>query len=181
MKVLFGNLAQKFIKIKMTEGNDKMRRIRFITEASIIAAIYVILTYLFAFMSYGPVQIRVAEALTVLPAFTPAAIPGLFVGCIVANILGGGGIYDIIFGSLTTLLAAYWSGKMPKDFLVPFPPVVLNGLIVGAVLHYLYDMPLFLTIGSVTLGQFVACYILGYPLIIYLRKYEDEIFRRNRQ
>ena len=84
-----------------------MTRTKYLTHAAIIAAVYVVLTIIFAPISYGQVQVRISEALTVLPYFTPAAIPGLFIGCIIANIYGGAGIIDIIFGSLATLFAAF--------------------------------------------------------------------------
>ena len=82
----------------------KNKNVAFMTQAAMIAAIYVVLTYVFAPFSFGEVQIRIAEALTILPVFTPAAIPGLFVGCIVGNILGGAILPDIIFGSIATLI-----------------------------------------------------------------------------
>ena len=101
-----------------------MTRTKYLTHAAIIAAVYVVLTIIFAPISYGQVQVRISEALTVLPYFTPAAIPGLFIGCIIANIYGGAGIIDIIFGSLATLFAAFLSYKMPKKYLVPLPPIL---------------------------------------------------------
>ena len=82
------------------------------TQAAMIAAIYVVLTYVFAPFSFGEVQIRIAEALTILPVFTPAAIPGLFVGCIVGNILGGAILPDIIFGSIATLIGAFFTYQL---------------------------------------------------------------------
>ena len=85
----------------------KNKNVAFMTQAAMIAAIYVVLTYVFAPFSFGEVQIRIAEALTILPVFTPAAIPGLFVGCIVGNILGGAILPDIIFGSIATLIGAF--------------------------------------------------------------------------
>ena len=93
-----------------------MKKTVFLMQASLIAAIYAAITIALAPISYGQIQVRVAEALTILPAFTPAAIPGLFVGCIVANLYGGGGIIDVVFGSLATLMAAYLSYKMPKKW-----------------------------------------------------------------
>lgn len=80
--------------------------VKFITQAAVIAAIYVVLVVIFNYISFGPVQFRIAEALTILPYFTPAAIPGLFVGCIIANILGGAIVWDVVFGSIATLIGA---------------------------------------------------------------------------
>ncbi|MBF8982405.1 QueT transporter family protein [Lutibacter sp. B2] len=153
-----------------------MKKTNTLVQAAFIAAIYVAITIAFAPISYGQIQIRISEALTVLPMFTPAAIPGLFVGCIIANIYGGGGMIDIVFGSLATLLAAYLSYKMPKRWLVPLPAVVVNGIVIGFVLNFLYELPLLITMGWVTIGQVIACYGLGYPLILTLEKYRNKIF-----
>ena len=84
----------------------KNKSVTFLTQAAMIAAIYVVLTMIFAPFSFGEVQVRVAEALTILPIFTPAAIPGLFVGCLIGNITGGAVLPDIIFGSIATLIGA---------------------------------------------------------------------------
>ena len=92
----------------------KNKNVAFMTQAAMIAAIYVVLTYVFAPFSFGEVQIRIAEALTILPVFTPAAIPGLFVGCIVGNILGGAILPDIIFGSIATLIGAFFTYQLPR-------------------------------------------------------------------
>jgi uncharacterized membrane protein len=154
-----------------------MKKTNFLVQSALIGALYAVLTITFAPISYGQIQVRISEALTVLPWFTPTAIPGLFVGCIVANIYGGGGIIDIIFGSMATLLAAVLSYKMPRKFLIPLPPVVVNGIIVGFILHYLYALPLFITMGWVALGEFIACYGIGYPFIVVLEKYKGRIFK----
>jgi uncharacterized membrane protein len=138
--------------------NKNYKSIRFLTESAAIAAIYVLLSIVFAPISYGLLQVRIAEALTVLPAFTPSAIPCLFVGCIISNIIGGNGPLDIIFGSLATLIAAFLSYKMPKRYLVPLPPVVVNALIVGFLLSYILDVSITIAIGWVALGQIIACY-----------------------
>lgn len=154
-----------------------MKKTVFLVQASLIAAVYAAITIALAPISYGQIQVRVSEALTILPAFAPAAIPGLFVGCIVANLYGGGGIIDIVFGSLATLFAAYLSYKMPRKLLVPLPPVIVNGIVVGYILNYLYGLPLLITMGWVTIGQIIACYGLGYPLMKILEKYKDKIFK----
>jgi len=90
-----------------------MNKNRYLVHAASIAAVYAVLTIAFAPLSYGQIQVRFAEALTILPFFTSAAIPGLFVGCIVANFFGPGGMLDVVFGSAATLIAAYISYKMP--------------------------------------------------------------------
>lgn len=154
-----------------------MKNTNYLVQAALIAAIYAVLTIAFAPLSYGQVQIRFAEALTVLPAFTPAAIPGLFVGCLVANIYGGGGIIDIVFGSLATLAAAYLSFRMPRKWLVPMPPVLVNAVVVGFILNYLYQLPLLISMVWVGMGQLIACYAIGYPLLLALGKYKNIIFK----
>ncbi|MDI3535283.1 MAG: hypothetical protein PWQ82_1648 [Thermosediminibacterales bacterium] len=136
-----------------------------LVKIALIAAIYAVITIVFAPISYGPMQVRISEALTVLPFFTPLAIPGLFLGCIAANIYGGYGIYDIIFGSLATLIAAYLTYMMPKKILAPLPPVIVNGIVIGAMLHFILNVPLLITILNVAVGEFIACYIIGYPLM----------------
>jgi len=162
-----------------------MKKTRFLTEAAIIAAMYAALTVLLAPVSYGPLQVRISEALTVLPMFTPAAIPGLFVGCIIANtyslfLFGPTAVADIIFGSLTTLLAAFLSYKIPRRYLVPLPPVILNGIVVGFILNYILHVPLLVTMVWVAIGEAIACYGLGYPLMLLLEKHRNKIFRRDK-
>lgn len=163
--------------IKEDRRSDNLN-LRFWVQAAVIAAVYAVLTMVLAPISYGLMQVRVSEALTVLPFFTPAAIPGLFVGCLIANTLTGN-IIDIIFGSLASLAAAFFSYKLKKiPLLVPLPPVVLNAVIIGAVLYYAYGVgaPLWSCMLWVGAGQLLACYVLGYPLLKYLTKRES-IFR----
>jgi uncharacterized membrane protein len=148
-------------------------------QGAVIASVYTVLTLLLAPISYGVMQVRISEALTVLPYFTPAAIPGLFVGCLVANMLGPYGVMDMIFGSLATLLSAILSYRLRKHpRWVPFPPVLVNGVVIGGLLHFGYGVPLSLwaCMGWVALGQAMACYGLGYPLLRILKGYE-KIFR----
>ena len=147
-----------------------------VIQAAVIAAVYAALTIALAPISYGVMQVRVSEALTVLPFFTPAAIPGLFVGCLISNILGPYGVVDMIFGSTATLLGAIGSYMLRnKAVLVPLPPVVLNGIIIGPMLYYVYSVPVPLTgcILWVMLGELIACYGIGYPLMRYLKKYRN--------
>lgn len=150
-----------------------MNNTRFLVQAAVIAAIYASLTILLAPISYGPVQVRLAEALTVLPALTPAAMPGLFLGCLIANMLGPYGMVDVLLGSGATLIAAALSFLLRKQpLLVPLPPILTNGLIIGSMLYYVYKVPvsLPLCILWVALGQAVACYGAGYPLLRYLSR-----------
>ena len=145
-----------------------------LTLAAMVAALYAVMSY-FAHifgLAYGPVQFRFAEALTVLPFLFPAAAPGLFVGCLIANLLSPYGALDIVFGSLATLLAALWTMKMPGKWLAPLPPVICNVVIVSGVIAfqeartgaaflaaYLFNA---VTIG---LGEAVVCYGLGLLLL----------------
>ena len=96
------------------------KKVQFITQGAVIAAIYVVLVLIFDTFSFGPIQFRIAEMLTIMPYFTPAAIPGLFVGCLIANIIGGGLIWDIVFGSIATLIGAIGS------YLVRKKPFILS-------------------------------------------------------
>jgi len=136
----------------------------------VLAAAYAALTLALAPVSFGPLQFRVAEAMAVLPWLYPEAVPGLFVGCLVANLLGGGGALDVVFGSLATLAAAMASARMKHKWLVPLPPVVINALVVGAVLSYTLGLPFRLTAAEVGLGQLGACYALGMPLLLILAR-----------
>jgi uncharacterized membrane protein len=147
--------------------------VRGLTRAALLAALYAALTVALAPLSYGPYfQLRVAEALTVLPYVTPAAVPALFVGCLIANVFGGLGIYDIALGSLATLLAALLTWRMPRPFLAPLPPVVINAVVVGAYLSFLTGASPLVTMGYVGLGEFLACYGLGYPLLLVVLRNE---------
>ena len=168
-----------------------MKKTRFLTQSAIIAAIYATLTLVFAPISYGPVQFRISEALTILPFFTPVAIPGLAIGCVIANFGSGYGIIDIVFGSFATLIAAFTTYSLRKisfgKFLAPLPPVIINALVVGAVIAYTMNGDLFnwsifynnfkinaVMVGS---GELVACYLLGFPLLLVLNRYKDKLFK----
>ena len=110
-----------------------------ITYSAAIAALYVVLTLVFAPISFGEIQVRFAEMLTILPLFTPAAIPGLFIGCLLGNILGGAIIWDTIFGSLATLVGAVVGYLLRKNrWLVPIPSILANVIVVPLVLKFGY-------------------------------------------
>lgn len=136
-----------------------------------IAAVYAVLTFVLAPISYGPVQFRVAEALTLLPILMPQAIPGLFLGCLLANLLGGFGAADVIFGSLATLSAAIWTYSLRKNrYVAALPPVIINAVVVGIMLHVVAGFELWATMGYIALGQAGAVYILGLPLLKAMEK-----------
>jgi len=157
---------------------------RYITQAAIIAALYVTLTFVFRPISFGPIQVRISEILCVLPFFTPAAVPGLFVGCLIGNGLGSNlGPIDVILGSLATLVSAFLASKTKKWGLVPLPAVIINAFVVGFILYYVLgadmagDFPfliadsLYLTASaSVMIGQIVACYGGGLLLMWVLSR-----------
>lgn len=152
-----------------------------VTKAAIIAALYVVLTFVSASMglSSGVIQLRLSEMLCILPAFTPAAIPGLFVGCIVSNLLTGCMPLDVIFGSLATLIGAFGTYFLKKrKWLTPLPPIVSNTIIVPFVLSYVYgfegSIPFFmLTVG---IGELLSCGVLGMLLYFILHKYAKHLF-----
>lgn len=156
------------------------KKILYLVQAAAIAAIYVVLVEIFNYWSFGPIQFRIAEALTILPFFTPAAIPGLFVGCLLANFLGGAVLADIIGGSLATLAAAYISYKVRKvKWFVPIPPIIANVLVVPFILKYGYGMEdaipyMMVTIG---IGEIIVCGIIGMILLLALNKYRNVIFK----
>lgn len=161
-------------------------RVLFITQAGIIAAVYVVLTVVFAPFSFKEIQVRVAEMLTILPFFFPAAVPGVFLGCIIGNILGGAVLPDVVFGSLATLigalgtyavgrhyrsgLEAYEDGKgksLTKNLIIgAIPPVLANGIIVPFILRYAYGIPMAIPLMMLTVGagEILSCGVLGVML-----------------
>lgn len=164
-------------------------KVRFLAQGAVIAALYAVLTYLAAAMNlaYGPVQFRFSEALTVLPVFTPAAIPGLALGCFLSNLASPLGIVDWVFGTAATLLAAFGTQAAGKlrikgvPVLAPLPPVLANAMLVGLEVACLSEAGVFsfshfswAAFGagalSVGLGELVVCYALGLPLILALEK-----------
>ncbi|MDE7268895.1 MAG: QueT transporter family protein [Acetatifactor sp.] len=168
------------------------KKVLSLVHAAVIAALYVVLTQLANSLGLAShaIQVRFSEALTILPFFTPAAIPGLFVGCLLANLLTGAIPLDIFFGSLATLLGALGTyvlcGRAKPDrqtgtvkiFLAPLPPIIANTIIVPFVLAYAYKfeggIPYFmLTVG---IGEIISCGVLGICLLKILQKYRKHIF-----
>ena len=141
----------------------------YVAEGAVIAALYVVLTlFINAFgLASGAIQVRISEALCILPVFTPAAIPGLFIGCLLSNLITGAAIYDVIFGSLATLIAAFGTYFLKKTkFIYTLPPVVSNMIIIPIVLKYAYgleDAYWFLMV-TVAAGEIISVCILGHIL-----------------
>lgn len=149
-------------------------------KAAVIAALYVVLTYVFAWCASGAVQVRVAEALTILPMFTAAAVPGLAIGCLIANLLTGCALWDVVFGTLATLLGAIGTHLLRKrGFLAMVPPILANTLIVPWVLHFVYGdaWPIWLLMFTVGAGEVISCGGLGGLLMVTLKKYPIKLFQ----
>lgn len=159
----------------------KNKNVTFLTQAAMIAAIYVVLTYVFAPFSFGEVQVRIAEALTILPLFTPAAVPGLFIGCLIGNILGGAILPDIIFGSIATLIGAVGTYMLreQKPVFGILPPIAANTVVVPFVLRYAYgvNLPIPFMMLTVGIGEVISCGVLGLILYSALRRYQGVIFK----
>lgn len=159
------------------------QRVHYLTQGAIIAAIYTVLTLIAAALNlaYGPVQFRFSEALTILPIFTPAAIPGLALGCLLSNFGSGYGVADMVFGTIATLLAAI-STRMVRSIrfkgvpiFAALPPVLFNGIIVGLEITILspggFVWPAFWGAAlSIGLGELVVCVLLGLPLASALER-----------
>ncbi len=148
-------------------------KIKYITTAAMIAAIYSALTVAGYAVSYGPVQFRFSEALMILPLLTPAAIPGLTLGCIISNWIGPYGIYDVIFGSLATFLAAVFAYRFRKvPLLAPLGAVVFNAFIVGSLIYFVVPIKTiyFSNVVNIGIGELVVCYVLGLPLYFILKR-----------
>ena len=180
-----------FLTKNKTKGEKHMRnkKVLFLTQAAVIAAIYVVLTiFISAFnLASGAIQVRISEALTILPFFTPAAIPGLAIGCLLSNLLTGAAVYDVVFGSLATLLGAVGTYLLRKHkFLCTLPPVIANMVIIPFVLRYGYGLAMevgghdvaipfyMLTVGA---GEVICCCILGSVLLNALAKVRNVIFK----
>lgn len=154
-----------------------VQAVRYMTGAAVIAALYAALTLVAAPTSFGAIQFRISEALTVLPLFMPEAVPGLFIGCIVANLFSPvSAVWDVIIGSTATIIAALITYKIRIKWLVPLPAVLVNALIIGAMLAVIYGgegtfaVQFAIQALSVGAGQALACYGLGIPLILVLER-----------
>lgn len=162
-----------------------------LVTAAMIAALYVVLSFavrLFGLDS-GAIQVRVSEALTILPYFTPAAIPGLTIGCLLFNLLSGAAILDVIFGTLATSIGAVGSlfiGKAAKKvnwikYLVPVPPILANAFIVPWILKTAYGLAdaYWYLVATVGIGEVISCGVLGLMLMTALMPIMNVLFKKN--
>lgn len=168
------------------------KNVTFMVQAAIIAALYVVLTFVANALGLAShtIQVRFSEALCILPFFTPAAIPGLWIGCLTANLATGAVIWDIIFGSIATLLGAIGTYLLRRHkFLCTLPPVIANMIIVPFILVYGYGIPrvylknvdvtIIFNAMTVGIGEVISVCVLGSILLNVLNKYKDTIFRQN--
>ena len=160
------------------------KKVTFIVQAAVIAALYVVLTFVANALGLAShtIQVRFSEALCILPVFTPAAIPGLWIGCLLANLLTGAVIYDVIFGSIATLIGAFFTYKLRNTsrWTAPIPPIVSIFVIVPLVLRYGYGINLpipfmMLTVGA---GEFISAGVIGMILLGALSKYKNVLFHK---
>ena len=149
------------------------KQLKLLVEGGAIAALYALLTLILPLTMPGSVELRLSEALTLLPVLTPAAIPGLTIGCLLANLMHGAEMLDVILGSLATLLAAFGTYYFRKNiWIAALMPALSNGVIVGLLLRYVYavPMPLYVCMLSVAAGEAIICCLVGVPMIKGLQK-----------
>ncbi|MBE6081855.1 MULTISPECIES: QueT transporter family protein [Tissierellales] len=151
---------------------------KYLTKASLIGGIYVILVMIqipFGELTFGPVQLRLSEGLCLLPLVESAAVPGLFVGCLISNLIlsiySGFGLIDILGGSIVTLVAAYLTSKAPNKLIGILPPVLLNGFIVSLWVSYFTNIPYWITAIGISVGEFASVYIFGSIVLTAYNKF----------
>lgn len=148
------------------EGRSRV--VKGIVRGALVAAAYVAVSYALAPISFGPLQFRVAEGLTLLPILFPEAVPGLFVGCLVANLIGPYGLPDIVFGSLTTLVAAIITRVFRRSVVAYISPIVLNAIFVSAYLTFLTGVPYWMLVLSIGASEAVSVLAIGVPLLRFM-------------
>jgi len=153
-----------------------MKNTKNLTYAALTAGLYVILTLIASMMglSNGVIQIRFSESLTILPAFTSSAIPGLTLGCVIANIISGAHIYDVIFGSVATLIGAVFTYVLRKNkYLAASCPIISNTVIIPLILSYVYHFEGSIWYFAVTvfIGEVISCGVLGLWLHRFIKKH----------
>ena len=157
---------------------------KYVTKAALIAAMYVVLIAIqmipAASLTFGAVQLRLAEGLTVLPFVEAAAVPGVFVGCFISNLIlmavSGFGLVDLICGSLVTLVAAIITRKAKNKFIAFLIPVVLNGFLVSIWVSYYTGIPYWTTVLGIMGGEALSVFIFGYAILYVYER--SKIFRR---
>ncbi len=150
-----------------------------LVRAAVIAALYCALTLVLAPLSFGPVQLRVSEALTLLPILFAEAVPGLFIGCFLSNLLGAYGLIDAVVGSLATLIAAMMTYRLRGNkWLAALPPVLVNAVVIGVMLFAVADAPFAPTMLYIGVGQAAACYALGIPLLPLVERLRNQLFHQ---
>lgn len=157
----------------------KNQNVYFLAYGAVIAAIYTALTVFFQPISFGPVQFRISEALCILPYFTPAAVPGVFVGCLLSNLLCGAAGLDIVFGSLATLIGAVGTYALRANkHLACLPPILCNTFVIPWVLRYAYGSADFIPFATITvgIGEILAVGVLGNILLYALERHKNVIF-----
>ncbi|MCD8145474.1 MAG: QueT transporter family protein [Oscillospiraceae bacterium] len=168
--------------------NNSTRKLQRICLAAVVAALYTVLTLMLPMLSYGPVQIRFSEALTILPFLFPETIPGLAVGCFLSNLIGSPYPLDWVFGTLATLVAAIWTSRCRHRWFAPLPPVIANAVIIGAEIAIstadIGSQAFWVSWGwnavTVGFGELIACYLLGLlllqllPRLSYIRRFIPE-------
>lgn len=162
--------------------NESRRHVYFMTHAAAVAAVYVVLTMVFAPISFGPIQFRIAEAMCILPCFTPAAVPGVAAGCLLSNLLCGAAPLDVLFGSLATLIGAVGTYQLRKvKWLVCVPPIVSNTVIIPWVLRFAYGSADLIPFAMVTVGvgEILAIGVLGNLLLMTLDRYKSMVFKNH--
>lgn len=159
----------------------KNKSVLWMTQSAMIAAVYVVLTLVFAPFGFGEIQVRIAESLTILPFFTSAAIPGLFVGCLIGNTISGAILPDIIFGSLATLIAAFFTFLLRKQHRLwaPLPPIIANTIIIPLILYFAYGvkLPIPIMMCTIGVGELLSCGVLGLILLVALQKHRNKLFK----
>ena len=164
----------------LDELKEKLKDKFNILRVIMIAAMYIVVTVITAQFSFLDVQLRVTEALCILPVFTPVAVPALFIGCFFANLFAGAPWPDVVFGSLATLIGAYgtWKLRDMKPYIAIIPPIVVNLLVVPFILRFAYGVgtPIPMMMLTVGLGEIGACGVLGLLLYRVLLPYKEKLF-----
>ena len=159
---------------------NKYFPVRGLAIAGLIAALYVVFTLPFGQVAFGPIQFRIAEVLTLLPFFTPRAIPGVTIGCLISNLLFST-VWDVLFGSLATLVAACFTYRSRKILIAPLWPILFNGLIIGTMLTFMLNgsfawLPWLTMVGEVAASEFVVCFAIGVPFLRMIDRYNLQRF-----